>query len=196
MGTDKSLLRLGSMHLVEYPISALLSMTRSPIEIVIAAAPPGTDSLANTNAKISSIPLPPGVRLAFDDSPHRGPLAGIQTVLREISTSVAVVAACDMPYVSSELLDYLLEAFLADPSKEAAVYRSGGRLHPFPGVYPRSISDLCSDLGGKPFASVQALLSRLDLCQVALPDWAAPYSLDSLNTPADLDIAMRRLPFK
>jgi molybdopterin-guanine dinucleotide biosynthesis protein A len=49
------------------------------------------------------------VDLAEDPEPDQGPMAGIRTGLRAVDSEYAVVVACDMPYVSPTLVEYLFE---------------------------------------------------------------------------------------
>jgi molybdopterin-guanine dinucleotide biosynthesis protein A len=49
------------------------------------------------------------VDLAEDPEPDQGPMAGIRTGLRAVDSEYAVVVACDMPYVSPALVEYLFE---------------------------------------------------------------------------------------
>ena len=52
------------------------------------------------------------VRFAVDSDPDEGPMAGIRTGLREVESTdsaYAFVAACDMPFLDADLVDYLFE---------------------------------------------------------------------------------------
>ncbi|NHN60295.1 MULTISPECIES: molybdenum cofactor guanylyltransferase [Halorussus] len=52
------------------------------------------------------------VRFAVDPDPDRGPMAGIRTGLREVESTdsaYAFVAACDMPFLDANLVEYLFE---------------------------------------------------------------------------------------
>lgn len=51
----------------------------------------------------------PDTSFAVDSVPDRGPMAGIVTGLRKTTTAYAVVAACDMPFIDPEFVDYLFE---------------------------------------------------------------------------------------
>jgi molybdopterin-guanine dinucleotide biosynthesis protein A len=52
------------------------------------------------------------VRFAVDPDPDEGPMAGIRTGLREVEqtdSSYGFVAACDMPFLDTDLVEYLFE---------------------------------------------------------------------------------------
>jgi molybdenum cofactor guanylyltransferase len=63
-----------------------------------------------------------------------GPLAGIHAALRLTTAELNVMLAVDVPFVSRELLEFLI--FQARSRKAmVTVAEAGGRLHPLSGVY-------------------------------------------------------------
>lgn len=56
--------------------------------------------------------VPPGVRVVQDRIPDVGPLGGIYTALSEAGRPLALVVACDMPFLNPALLGHLIS--LAD----------------------------------------------------------------------------------
>ncbi len=73
-----------------------------------------------------------GVRAVADEQPVQTPLAGVCSGLRATATPWAFLAACDLPFLSSEAVRLLAE--LAD-GFEAAAPRVEGRWHPLHAVY-------------------------------------------------------------
>ena len=64
---------------------------------------------------IVSSPHPiPGFRAVADAVPGQGPLAGIAAGLAVVTTPWLLVVAGDMPYLSGDLIDRLLEARATD----------------------------------------------------------------------------------
>lgn len=51
---------------------------------------------------------------AIDSDPGAGPLYGLETACDHCDTSSAIVLACDMPLIDSELLAYLLQSLESD----------------------------------------------------------------------------------
>lgn len=51
----------------------------------------------------------PDASYAVDPVPDRGPMAGIMTGLRDATAEYAVVVACDMPFVDTNLVDHLFD---------------------------------------------------------------------------------------
>ncbi len=75
---------------------------------------------------------PAGARFVADDSPGAGPLAAIYTGMKAASADVYLVVACDMPFITSELLRHLL---VASRGFDAVVPVIGGRDQPLCAAY-------------------------------------------------------------
>ncbi len=193
MGADKASIILGGRPMIDYSISALRSLRSAPTEIVIATSPDAARYLADPSCSVTSTSGRSIVRIVADPDPYRGPLSGLMTVLDEISATWALVLACDMPFVSGAVLDFLLDKHNEGDTHLVTVFRAGSRFHPFPGIYSRSISPICSELLSERKRSMKALLEHIPTLVVDLPSWAPPDSLDSVNTRADLRRAEDRL---
>ncbi|MDQ3378300.1 MAG: molybdenum cofactor guanylyltransferase [Actinomycetota bacterium] len=115
MGRDKLLLEVGGETLVER-VAGALSVRCG--EVIVAGG--GT--------------APPGVLTVGDDRPGQGPLAGMEAGLAAARFPLVFVAAGDMPFLSADLVDHLLEV-LQDRGALAAVPQDGGRTHPLCAAY-------------------------------------------------------------
>lgn len=91
MGTDKAWLELDGVPL----IARVLARVRELADDVLIAA--------NDAARFNAL----RVRVVPDAFPNAGPLAGICAGLQAAAHDVAVVVACDMPFVSPALLAYM-----------------------------------------------------------------------------------------
>ncbi len=123
--------------------------------------------------------------------PEKGPLGGIYTGLSASSASANIVVACDMPFLNTELLRYMLE--LA-PGFDAVVPRlKEGLVEPLHAIYSRDCQDHLkkllerNQLGLGPFLKLirvryieQAECQRLD---------PRLLSFFNINFPSDLDRA-------
>ena len=76
-----------------------------------------------------------GVPVYPDIYPCRVPLAGVHTGLVRANCEVATVIACDMPFISLELLEYMLNR---RGNHQVVVPRINGLLQPLAAVYHRS----------------------------------------------------------
>lgn len=66
-----------------------------------------------------------------------GPMGGICSGLKTIECDALLVAACDMPMISKEVVQELINMYQNAP--KITVIRSGGKLHPLLGIYPKSV---------------------------------------------------------
>src|SRR5262245_19472078 len=73
-------------------------------------------------------------RVIRDRIPHSGPLGGLDAALAASKDEALVLLACDMPFVTSDLLNYLLG--LADGA-DAVVPRTARGYHPLCAAYTR-----------------------------------------------------------
>lgn len=131
---------------------------------------------------------------AIDDEPDRGPVGGIATGLRAADAPYAAVVACDLPFLDSDLLEYLFER--AD-GHEAAVPKPGDWFEPLHAVYrPESMADACEDALAEGDVRIIEPLFTLDYEVVERSDLVVHGTLssfESVDTPADLRDAAERL---
>jgi molybdopterin-guanine dinucleotide biosynthesis protein A len=77
-----------------------------------------------------------GLKLVPDVIPGRGALGGLYTALSAAAQPLVAVVACDMPFVSSELLAFERDLLLKE-GFDAAIPRTAGGTEPFHAVYRR-----------------------------------------------------------
>lgn len=77
-----------------------------------------------------------GIPIVKDEFLGKGPLAGIHTGLKNSKTEVNFFVACDMPFVSGKLANYLVHAV---EDYEGVVPNINGTLHPLFSVFKRSV---------------------------------------------------------
>jgi len=92
MGSDKSLIKLKDKSLVEYAIDALKPLCS---KVVISS-----------NNFIYDFT---GCEVWPDELPYRAPMIGIYSCLKRSETDVNIILSCDMPLMSTAMLQYLLE---------------------------------------------------------------------------------------
>ena len=123
----------------------------------------------------------------FEPARPRHPLCGIVAGLRTVGEPAAVVCACDMPFVSGELLAWL--AGLETPLAVAAV---GGCPQPLLGHYSASLLDeLERKLAAEPpMRELVRDLGAMLLAEAELQPFGDPVRLClNINTPAELAAA-------
>jgi len=122
MGTNKALLKLNGKTVIE---GIAQSLEKVADEILI---------VTNTPADYEFLHLP----MTEDNFKGMGPLAGIEAGLSASNTEYNLITACDMPFISVDLGNYLLSC-LAD--YQAAVPEISGRLHPLFAAYRKDVNE-------------------------------------------------------
>lgn len=177
MGTAKVFVEVDGVPLGARVARALATGGAAPVVLV------GSGTGEHPPLALDGRDLP----VIVDDRPGAGPLAGLATALRWAAGStdarVAVVAACDQPDLTAELVAALVAAL--DDAPVAAVaavpVSPDGRRHPFPSAWRVSAAAGVERLvaGG-----ARRMHDALDLGVVAVP--TDPEVLADLDTPAEL----------
>lgn len=108
------------------------------------------------------------VRYVRDHISDAGPLAGIHAAMLATDSPWLLVAACDMPFVTPEVLRRLLAA-RTSRVKAVLAQENGGRLHPLCGCYHRDLlPDISAYLDGGRRA-VRGFVTEINHAAVTLP---------------------------
>lgn len=127
MGTDKALLRAGTMTLLERTIRTLTTIFD---DVFVVGRRPGYGEY--------------GVPVVADDYSGAGTLGGIATALRRAAHERVCVVACDMPLLSARLLEAMAmidtDADVIVPVRQAVHPRQGldVTLEPLHAIYART----------------------------------------------------------
>jgi molybdopterin-guanine dinucleotide biosynthesis protein A len=166
MGRTKAWLEVGETTLVRWLIERLAS---SFSEVVVSFAQP---------EQVREL-LP--YRIVFDRKPSAGPLAGLEAGLSAAVTEVTFAVACDMPYVTRELMEMVVAA---SHGCDAAIPRIGGRPEPACAAYRRSaLAPITAALDAGRYKASD-LAEQLD---VAWLEGLDPSLFRSLNSPDDYE---------
>ncbi len=141
MGRDKLPLKIGNTTLLDRVHSALKSRCA---EILVVGARGH---------------VPTGTRRVPDLRPGEGPLAGIEAGLLAASYQRVFVAAGDMPFLTGDLVGYLLG--LLSERVPAVVPDLGDRPHPLCAAYGREVRPAVSAALDRSARSVRELLEGL-----------------------------------
>ncbi|MGV3625066.1 MAG: molybdenum cofactor guanylyltransferase [Archangium sp.] len=124
------------------------------------------------------------VPLVADLQPDRGAPGGVVTALAMATTEWVTIVACDMPFVTREMLETLWQH--RHPGADAVCFTRGDQLEPLVGLYRRSlVYDWEPRLDGCPSMRALAESVRLDTI-----NWHEPERLMSLNSPDDFRTAV------
>ncbi|WP_136481307.1 molybdenum cofactor guanylyltransferase [Cognatitamlana onchidii] len=122
MGSDKGFLELNNKLFVAYSIDALTPLVS---EIIIVSDHSTYDSL--------------GYKRVTDCIKEAGPVSGIYSGLEASKTKYNLVLSCDIPLISSEVLQKLIEAI--DDTTEIIQAESQGKSMPLVGLYKKQVKE-------------------------------------------------------
>ncbi len=122
MGRDKATLPFAGRTLLEHVLARLSPCVA---ETIVVLRPEQTLP-----------PLPPHVRLAYDEVRERGPLGGLCAGLKAARADALYATACDVPFLAPALVELLFERL---GEADIAVAEAEGRLHPLAAVYRRRV---------------------------------------------------------
>lgn len=171
MGTDKSQLRLEQQTFTQCIAETLLQLTDSVFIV-------GRDSDESS------------LRSVADVYPKWGALGGIHAALAACTREWAIVVACDLPFVTSELFSYLAEQRM---DHDAVVpIQEDGRPQPLAALYRvdpclRQATDLIEAGRRRPLDLLEAVKTRW-VAFDELRNFARAHSFFvNINTPEDYD---------
>lgn len=184
MGTDKARLEVGGASIATRIAEVLRGV--------------GSRRISFVKARDSKATSPEGLPVVQDIYPDRGAPGGIHAALSDCSTKAAFIAACDLPFVSSDLAALLVREYESGIFDCVVSEQADGMVQPLFGIYSRepclsrSEEVLTREKGGR---SAQALLNAVRTRIVPFEAYAglagAELLLLNVNTPEDLDRARR-----
>lgn len=128
-------------------------------------------------------PVPLPAERVVDRFPNAGPLAGLHAGLDVASTPWVLAVACDLPFLTGNVLDRLIAARTED-MRPVVARTPDGRLQPLCACYPSAAADAARRLLDRSDLALHAFLDALrPLCVVDVP--AEP--LRNINERSDLD---------
>jgi molybdopterin-guanine dinucleotide biosynthesis protein A len=180
-GSDKAAARVGDRSMAARAVDALQAVS-DPVVLL------GGDA---TLAERMALPW------RADERPGHGPLSGLATGLRwsvELGRRGLLVLACDLPLVTTEVLEAIIAA--AHPGLDAVVAEADvpSGVQPLCGWYAAEALSSIEDALAHGRLSVREILTRLRVERVLVADDADGVPLLNVNTPADLDEALRQTP--
>jgi molybdopterin-guanine dinucleotide biosynthesis protein A len=173
MGCDKALIDYQGQPIIAHVIETLRALTD---DIVVVS-------------NRSDVYSPFGARVVPDYDPPCGPLGGLAAGLSAVQQTLAVVVACDMPFLNVNLLRWLSE--LAD-GYDAVVPQTGAEYEPLHAVYRRDCYHPIVQRIERGGRRVISFFPDIRLRPVPEAEWRVldptGRSLVNLNTPDDLSL--------
>lgn len=128
MKTDKAFLKIGGEMFLERAAGALAP---NCVEVKIVINENQTEKFRLNFSSFDFV---------FDIFPTRGALGGIHAALKNSNTDWAIILACDLPLVTMDAIEKLMQIALNSPEDISAVVpkQSDGRVQPLCAVYRAS----------------------------------------------------------
>jgi molybdenum cofactor guanylyltransferase len=177
MGADKAWIKVDGTPLLERVLRAVRPLDL-PVHII-----------ANSDQDYSSF----GVPVLHDSHPDQGPLGGLYTALTGTSQDALLLLACDLPFLDTAFLAFLLEQAHLEfaQSHPALAPRDAHGPQPLCAVYHRSLLPAVAGALTAKRLSLRALLRQANAAYLDPPAWERfdPQGrlLANLNTPEEYD---------
>lgn len=121
-GQNKALMTIGGQSMIERVIERLTPLTKRFLVV--------------TTSDLPDFPVAGRAEMIPDLYPGLGPLGGIYTGLQASESPINIVVACDMPFLNTELLDYMVGL---SPEVDVVVPKlENGMVEPLHAIYSRS----------------------------------------------------------
>lgn len=175
MGTDKALLKVGGRTLLETALSVVRSIAADA-------------AVVGDRAKFSAFGT-----VIEDTYPGAGPLAGIHAALRHSSADLNVILAVDLPFVSTELLSFLLDC-AEETDAVVTVPRTASGFQPLCAVYRPAFAAAAEEALKEGKNKIDPLFSCVPTRIISESELTAAGFAEkvfsNLNTPEDVQAAM------
>jgi molybdenum cofactor guanylyltransferase len=181
MGHDKAFLDLGGTPLVLHIASLVQPLIGEPVIV----GPP------NRYAKLK-------LRVIPDDALEIGPLGGIATALRDSHEPWNLVLGCDLPLLTSEWLEYLIDRAIASAA-DAVVPQSAAGPEPLCAMYRKSCAGILEKVIARGVRKVTDALAEIIVERIEPQEWK-PFdaggllfkNLNSLKDIEEIEVALER----
>ena len=173
MGTDKGMQELCGKPLIQYAIQALSGLCDT---IIISSSSKAYHSLGN--------------KVVADVFPGIGPMGGIYSALKQSNTEKNLVLSCDLPFVSKELMSFILKN--SEGFEIAVPYEGNQHYEPLCGFYNQSVLKLMGEYIQKGNYKLPDLFDEISINRLIISTEASFYQKNlffNVNSQQELSIA-------
>jgi molybdopterin-guanine dinucleotide biosynthesis protein A len=164
-GKDKAWFEIDHRPMIERALIAVRPIVNS-LSIIVNAANP---QLANYQTLARSY----DAEVIHDLHNHRGPLGGIATALTHCrDDQSALILACDMPFLTTEFLSYLINLHLSEANLLTLPVDQEGRLQPLAGIYSAACQSAVEQMLKEDDLRVEDLCRRVRTRRVGFGEFA------------------------
>lgn len=147
-GRDKAFLEIEGRPIVERLINKFKVLVD---EIIV---------VTNNPQRYSAYP----VKLVSDEKPGVGPLMGIYSGLKASSAGYNFVAACDMPFLDTGLVKYMIDS---PHTYDVLIPEIDNQLHPLCGIYSRNCLAVIEEMLTQDRRDVRSIFPKLKVRYLA-----------------------------
>ncbi len=170
MGSDKSVIQLNGKTLIEYSINAMKPLCD---KVVISS-----------NNYIYDYT---GCEVWPDETEDQAPIVGIYSCLKRSTTELNIILSCDMPLISTTMLEYLLSH--TENHDITVPVHENGLIEPLCGIYRKEamgvLKKFIEDRNFRLNDSIRASSHQLILVGHQL-HFYSPHLFLNINSPEDL----------
>lgn len=179
------------------PKAGLVVEDRTLLEVSIAILKPLVHKISLVGRMPEELAINSGIAdpdslERLDDVPDvRGPLAGLVAVLESDSNSDWIILACDMPGMTRDAINWLLDNRNVASHATVGLLSGANSPEPLPVIYGRSAGPLLREFIGSDGSSLRAALGHLSVQQLTIPEHLRA-CWTNVNTPQDWDSFSRK----
>ena len=175
MGTDKGLLPFNGKPIIQHVIDQLLPVVNNVI-------------IVSNNSEYEQF----GLEVIADDIKNIGPAGGIYTALKHTDTEYNFIVSCDMPFVNSAAVNYLIQHSFQSQITLPLLH---GRIEPLFGMYSKNCLAKWQELIESGTIKLRAMIGHFNLLELDVN--ANELFNDSLfvniNNKNDLEEALKKI---
>ena len=182
MGEDKAWMLLDGRPMIEHVLRAARPVAEQ-LAIVVHPANPNLARYAQLAARWNT-------ELLDDLHDHRGPLGGIETVLRQcVKEESALILACDLPFVTAEFLQRLCAIHTSEKHDLTVPLDQAERPQMLAAIYAATCLPQVSAMLAANELKAQWLQARVNMRRVHFAEYSylanSERLLRNVNTPED-----------
>ena len=169
MGRDKGLIDYQGKPLIQYSIDVLKNICKKIF-------------ISSSNEKYHFL----GYNVIPDEIEGIGPIGGIYSCLKKSKTSLNVVLSCDTPFITEELIFYILS--FINGYDVIVPSGSGGVPEPLCGIYHKDIISRVEENINKGSYMMKELLEQVNCKIISIPEKTlkrTPDIFKNINYPRD-----------
>ena len=175
MGQDKALLELDRKSFIQ----RIAEVLQEVVECVIIVSDHGE--------RYGFLRLP----IYEDIYKNCGPLAGIHSALTNATTEGVFIVSCDMPFLSPEVIRYVIDSKSCD---DVTLLSTRNGFQPLCGLYKRGCLPTIEDHLKQGQCSVLQCLQEMQTTTLSPQFTNIPHPLMNVNTPGDYELCLKSTP--